>query len=163
MLSINLNLPIINISWYEACAFAKWNNARLPFEKEWEFCATNRGKTEFPWGTDKPDINKNNIDLKYYDAIDVKTNEKGKNLYNIYNMIGNVWEWCLDSYLPYNNFSMDVLNSNISYDNFSENKYVVKGGSSTASRYFINSRYRKGLEPDDRTLSTGFRLVRNIN
>jgi ergothioneine biosynthesis protein EgtB len=161
-LSINLNLPIENISWFEAMAFAKWADARLPFEIEWEFCATNRGKTEFPWGSDKPDINKNNIEFKYPGAIDIKTNNKGKNLYNIFNMIGNVWEWCLDSYLPYNNFSMDILNSCINYNNFSKKKYVLKGGSWISSRYFINPRYRMGLKPVNRTMSTGFRLVRNI-
>ena len=53
-ISVETNLPVIHISYYEAKAYCKWVGGRLPFEKEYEFVSTNKGTTQFPWGNDLP-------------------------------------------------------------------------------------------------------------
>ena len=88
--------PIVYVSWYAAVAYAKWANKRLPTEAEWEYAA--RGglsSQKYPWG-DVIDRNKAN-----YGGNIGKTTPKGKypsNEYSLYDMGGNVWEWCLDEY-----------------------------------------------------------------
>ncbi|VVU95749.1 Sulfatase-modifying factor enzyme 1 [seawater metagenome] len=156
------NFPVTNISWYEADAFCKWVGGRLPLESEWEFCATNRGKTPFPWGTDLPCLKKCNIECEKINESNVMEYKKGNNLYGLTDMIGNAWEWCLDSYLPYSNFQMDLLNTSISYNNFSQKKKIIKGGSSNSSKFFINPQYREGIFPENRLLNIGFRVVKSL-
>jgi gamma-glutamyl hercynylcysteine S-oxide synthase len=156
------NQPVTNVSWYEAFAFCSWVDGRLPFESEWEFCATNRGNTKFPWGIDLPNLTKNNIDIKNVEESSVFNDQKGNNLYGINGLIGNTWEWCMDSYLPYAYFNMDILNSCITYNNFSEGKKILKGGSIASSKYFITPQYRLGLYPSNRIMTTGFRVVKSV-
>lgn len=154
------NYPVTHISWFEADACAKWLGGRLPFEAEWEYCATNRGKTSFPWGIDKPCNIKNNLDGERLVNSSINQDLSGNSLYKINGLIGNAWEWCYDSYLPYPKYHMDVLNSSISYNNFDQRKKVLKGGSKFTSKAFISPKTRKGVDPTDRTICSSIRVVR---
>ena len=86
--------PVVGLSWQEAVAYASWAGKRLPTEAEWGYAARGgRMQGKYPWG-DTPDMSYANF--KSFGILPVKSLKP--NGYGIYDMIGNVWEWCSDWY-----------------------------------------------------------------
>ncbi len=90
------NHPVVNVSWYGAMAYAKWVGKRLPTQAEWEKAA--RGGLvgqKYPWGN-SIDSSKANYSRNVGDMTPVGSYPP--NGYNLYDITGNVWEWCLDEH-----------------------------------------------------------------
>ena len=157
------DMPVIGISWYEAYAYCKWLSAktgktyRLPTESEWEYAARGglAGK-KYPWGDSEPDGTSCNYGLAgdgYEYAAPVGTYPA--NGYGLYDMAGNVYEWCLDWYSDY---TLSPLNDPGGPESGTER--IIRGSSwALDDSNSIRCSFREKIGPGSRFENIGLRCV----
>ncbi len=136
--------PIANVCWFEAEAYCRWMDRRLPAEYEWEIAA--RGSDPHSSA---------NLDWTANGCCDVNSHSGGDSVYGCRQMIGNVWEWTSSDFLPYPGFSEDPYKE-YSSPWFGSHKTLRGGAWSTRSR-LIRVPYRNFYTPDRRDIWAGFR------
>ncbi len=177
------NHPVVQVSWHDAVAYAHWAGKRLPTEAEWEFAA--RGGMEskrYVWGDEFKPGGKYMANTWQGLFPVTNTAEDGfvgtspvrsfpANGYGLYDMAGNVWQWCSDWYrvdtnieAASKNVCRDPRRPTESYDPGDPYapKRVVKGGSFLCNPSYCESyrpSARRGTPPDTGSSHTGFRCV----
>jgi formylglycine-generating enzyme required for sulfatase activity len=166
-----LSHPVVHISWYDAMAYAKWAGKRLPTEAEWEFAA--RGglvQSRYAWGDELTPNGRHRCNIWQGRFPRINSHEDGyvgtcpvteyePNGYGLYNVAGNVWEWCSDWWSP--GFHINGPRENPVGPPQGQSK-VMRGGSYLCHHSYCN-RYRVAARtsntPDSSTGNLGFRCV----
>lgn len=151
------DLPIADISWYEATDFCKWLSQktglsyRLPTEAEWEYAAKggNFAKDKRYSGSNSPSEVAWYMENSMFQLHPVGI--KKPNFLGLYDMSGNVYEWCADLYLSYE----APTNSG------TETRRVIRGGSYGKSTAFVRIANRSSYDPARSNPEIGFRLARD--
>lgn len=179
-----MNHPVVHISWEDAMAYAKWANKRLPSEAEWEWAARGgKENTIYSWGNEdvnegKPKANfwqgafpyKNIMSDGYLSTAPVKSFDP--NGYELYDMSGNVWEWCSDwldmeFYKKSNAIKSNTKGPSVGYNPYNpyQQEKVIRGGSFLCNDGYCsgyrNAR-RMGSSTDTGLNHTGFRCVKDV-
>jgi formylglycine-generating enzyme required for sulfatase activity len=173
------NYPVVHVSYEDAAAYARWAGKRLPTEAEWEFAARGgKGEHAYYWGDELKPGNQWVANIYQGNFPNNNTKEDGfasaapvksfpANPYGLYDMDGNVWEWCQDYYRPdsyQNSASNNPKGPSDSYDPDEPGvvKRVQRGGSFLCSdqyciRYKAGSRGKGEITSGSDNL--GFRCV----
>lgn len=164
--------PVENVSWTDAVAFTDRLNgmgilpagvaSRLPTEAEWEYACRAGTNTRFYSGNSESDLAR----IGWYGASRVllyggnagnqphTVGEKEPNKFGLYDMIGNVWEWCSDWYGPYSGGgAIDPTGPATGI------KRVRRGGAFPNAQGFLGSAVRGASAPNDRVAAFGLRIV----
>jgi hypothetical protein len=166
----NPSNPAVYVTWYDAIEFCRklsqqtGETYRLPTEAEWEYACRAGTTTGFSFGDDGSSLgdyawyksNTYDVDQKYAHSV----GQKEPNPWGLYDMHGNVWEWCSDLYgknYYSNSPSVDPIGPS-----FSDSR-SFRGGSWTNSAGYLRCSSRVvGRSPNDRLYNHGFRVVRQL-
>ena len=165
------NHPVTQVSWNDACAYCNFYGKTLPSEVQWEYAASERGQKKnqlFYWGNDLVVNNKymcNTWTSGYPNTLGFQDGFRytspisyfEANSLGIFDMAGNVWEWCYNWYLPYEG------NSQI-FPAEPEGK-AQRGGSFLCNPnycYGFRLSARSASSPESSLFHVGFRCVKNI-
>ena len=146
--------PVESVTWREADDFCRKLGKRLPSEAEWEYAARAGSTTAWYWGDDEGSAG----DYAWFDGNgDAKTHPVGRrrpNVWGLYDMAGNVWEWTADWYGRYP--AGDQQNP---AGPQSGSIRVDRGGGATYGAGSLRSACRSGDDPEHRSRVVGFRCA----
>ena len=165
--------PVVHVSWNDAMAFCRWSGTRLPTEAEWEYAA--RGGLEgapFPWGDELEPDGRHMMNVFQGEFPGANSCEDGwagtspvgsfpANGFGLFDMTGNVWEWCADAY-DRGYYAESPAVDPQGPPKGPEGPRVVRGGSylchaSYCRRYRVDARIPNTA--DSSSGNTGFRVV----
>ncbi|MCU0960754.1 MAG: SUMF1/EgtB/PvdO family nonheme iron enzyme [Pirellulaceae bacterium] len=158
---------VVFVTWHDAVAFCRWlsqregRSYRLPTEAEWEYACRAGTTTTYATGEQLPVELQRNVGLSWFpgdrtsnDLVPLHVGQTPPNAWGLYDLHGNVEEWCLDWYGPY---AGDAQRDPVGRAD--GDFKVTRGGSHSTTLEFLRSANRSGTLPDDKSWLIGFRIV----
>lgn len=157
-LSSEDNEAVAYVSWNDAAAYCRWlskktgRNFRLPKEAEWEYACRAGTQTPYYTGDTLPrGVWRNQHTERNLKKVSMEVGVSEPNAWGLYDMHGNVEEWCLDDYIP-----LEGFNSATPFK-------VTRGGSHNTPVEYLRSDYRAAALPEDAHSQIGFRIVETVS
>jgi len=153
--------PVVGVSWHDAMAYCAWAGLTLPTEAQWERAARGDTKTAYWSGRKERDLHPvgwfaGNSGERLHPAGELEANPFG-----LYDVHGNVWEWCLDGFGDYDGHAPRASDG-LRHDPSGSDNRVIRGGSFLHDASRARSAYRLNRHADDRVAYLGFRVVERL-
>ncbi len=148
--------PVSQVSYNDALSYCQWAKKDLPTEAQWEKAARGIDGSEYPWGNSEPNDTMANFDNIIGTTTPVTQYDKGKSYYGLYDMAGNVYQWCKDWYGTGERKTRNPTGPD------SGTEHVIKGGSFIEGMESLRSSNRDRYEPNYSSFLFGFRCVKQF-
>lgn len=161
---VPFNEPVQHVTWFEADAYARWANKRLPTEAEWEKAARHdpaSGRSRrFPWGDDDPTPERSNLGQRYLQPSPIGSYPEGVSPVGAHQLIGDVWEWTASDFTGYPGFAAWPYRE-YSEVFFGQQLKVLRGGAWSVDPVVCRGTFRNWDLPIRRQIFAGFRCARD--
>lgn len=149
--------PVVGVTWYGALAYAKWIGKRLPTEAEWEIAAANGKDYIYPSGESIERSQAN-----YFSADTTAVLSYPPNEFGLYDMVGNVYEWCNDWY-AYNYYDVSMLEPESPMGPQQGVYRVLRGGCWKSLKEDLRISHRHRNNPGAVNRTYGFRCAADVS
>jgi formylglycine-generating enzyme required for sulfatase activity len=151
------NHPVVGVSFYEAEAYAAFRGARLPTEAEWERAAGGTDGRKYPWGNDWREDACGMRGVGPRSTVPVGVFPKGASPYGVRDMVGCVWQWCVDPFLGWGGSPEPRASGDMEADE--PVRRTTCGGAWNTLAWSVTCQSRNGYPSSARFSNLGFRCV----